>query len=184
MILKWKQTGRYQRWLWFIVGMMVLASWPTPVSYADTGPKPEMTFEFVYETDAPLTIVAGEQIQCDLSDCSDAQPLEEAGPQRFHCTETGCQSLAYGYATYNQLVIEFSDGVTRTSNVFERRTFNNTYRVTVFPDRLEIERTGGTVNSILSRYPNLNLLGAGLVLVIFLVLVLRGISWARRRRGA
>ena len=183
-MLKLKQTGRYQRWLWFIVGMMALASWPTPVSYADTGPKPEMTFEFVYETAAPLTIIAGQQMQCDLSDCRDAQPLEEAGPQRFYCTETDCQSLAYGYTTYNQLVIEFSDGVTRTSNVFERETFNNIYRVNVFADRLEIERTGGTVSSIFERYPNLQLLVALLVLIIFMVLVLRGISWARRRRGA
>lgn len=181
MILKSKQTGRYQRWLWFIVGMMALASWPTPVSHADTGPKPEMTFEFVYETAAPLTIVAGQQMQCDSPDCRDAQPLEEAGPQGFRCTQTDCRSAAYGYTTYNQLVIEFSDGVTRTSNVFERETFNNIYRVTVFADRLEIERTGGTVNSVLSRYPILNLLGPLLVLIIFLVLVLRGIAWARRR---
>jgi len=116
---------------------LTLAAWP---ARADIGPKPSMDFEFVYETPERLTIVDGEQMQCEQPDCVDAEPLEELGPQGLHCTDEACSSTSYGYATYNQLVIQFSDGVTRVSDVFSSGTMRTDYRVTVRQDSLEIER--------------------------------------------
>jgi hypothetical protein len=110
---------------------------------ADAGPKPSMTFNFVYEIEPAPTIVAGEQIQCDDATCTSGKALEEAGPQGFRCTKTTCTSMAYGYRDYHRLVIEFSDGVTRESDVFEQRGFNGIYTVTVREDDLEVTPRGG-----------------------------------------
>lgn len=116
---------------------------------ADMGPKPSMEFNFVYETDTPLTITGGEQLECADAACADGEALQEAGPQRFTCTEEACSSLAYGYADYHRLVIRFSDGVTRESNVFGKSHFDAVYRVTVGEDDLWVEETGGRANPML-----------------------------------
>ena len=109
---------------------------------ADVGPKPQMTFRLKFETAEPLRLLGGLQLQCQAPDCSDAEPLEELGPQSFWCGETSCSSLAYGYATYNQLELGFSDGITRTSNVFTSGSLKTEYRVTVREDDLFVQRTG------------------------------------------
>jgi hypothetical protein len=122
---------------------MFLGAWGLPrLAHADVGPKPSMEFRFVYEIEGEPAIVAGQQMQCEEADCADAQPLEELGPQRFYCSGITCSSMAYGYTTYNQLVIRFSDGVTRTSNVFSGGTMQSTYRVTVRADDLVVEHVG------------------------------------------
>jgi hypothetical protein len=113
---------------------------PPGAAQADAGPKPSMEFEFVNETDEPLSIVDGEQMQCEQPDCVGAEPLEEVGPNTFWCTGHHCTSSAYGYTTYNQLVIQFSDGVTRTSNVFTSGMMQTSYRVTVVEEDLKVER--------------------------------------------
>jgi len=109
---------------------------------ADVGPKPQMTFQFRYVTAEPLRIRGGEQLQCEAADCSNAEPLEELGPQSFWCDDASCSSLAYGYAPYNQLQLGFSDGITRTSNVFASGPLKTEYRVTVREEDLLVERTG------------------------------------------
>jgi hypothetical protein len=55
------------------------------------------------------------------------------------CDPEGCRALAYGFAQYHRLEIEFSDGVTRSSNVFETAGFDSKYIVTVRPDDLLVE---------------------------------------------
>ena len=109
---------------------------------ADVGPKPQMTFHLRYETVEPLRVRGGVQLQCEAPDCSDGEPLEELGPQSFWCDDVSCSSLAYGYATYNQLRLAFSDGITRTSNVFDSGPLKSEYRVTVREDDLLVQRTG------------------------------------------
>ncbi len=111
---------------------------------ADLGPKPEMNFDFVYEYD-PGGIISGVMLECDLEDCSDGEELMEAGPQRFECDGRDCYSMAYGYADYHQLIIEYADG-TRVSNVFKTAGFVSDYTVTVSEDGLEVKKTGGTFN--------------------------------------
>src|SRR5512133_614772 len=81
--------------------------------FADTGPKPTMEFSFKQESSGDqVTIVSGTLYECDQSDCSDAAPLQELGPQRFTCEATSCSALAYGFSDYHKLEIQFSDGKT------------------------------------------------------------------------
>ena len=142
----------HYHWMWRVVaGIGVVVMWSSmavPVQ-ADMGPKPSMEFSFVYETTSPLTIVSGEQVECADAVCADDVPLERAGPQRFTCTETACSSMAYSYADYHRLVIKFSDGVTRESNVFEKSHFDSAYHVTVRTNDLLVEETGGRINPML-----------------------------------
>lgn len=107
---------------------------------ADTGPKPSMEFEFTHALeDAPPSILSGTLYECDQSDCQDATPLEEVGPQGFRCQANSCRAIAYGFAPYHRIEIEFSDGRTRTSNVFATAGFDSRYTVTVRPEDLLVE---------------------------------------------
>jgi hypothetical protein len=109
---------------------------PEQIVRADTGPKPTMEFTFSGE---PVRITSGTLYECDQPDCSDAQPLGEFGPQRFTCEADSCSALAYGFSTYHKLEIQFSDGKTRESNVFQTAGFDSIYTVTVRSDDLRVE---------------------------------------------
>lgn len=128
--------------LWLFVGAVL--SWPAvPAALADIGPKPTMTFNFVYEIE-PVPIIGGQLIECREPDCSDGRPLEEGGPQRFQCP-TGepnvCFAMAYGFQPYHKLIIEFADG-TRESNIFQKPPFDETLTVTVQESSLVVQPTG------------------------------------------
>jgi len=113
---------------------------PIHIVFADTGPKP--TMEFTFKQDLPegeLTIKSGILYECDLPDCGDAAPLRDLGPQGLYCDATSCRALAYGFAPYHKLKIEFSDGITRESNIFETAGFDSKYTATVRPDDLLVE---------------------------------------------
>ena len=116
--------------------MMIL---PAQIVLADTGPKPTMEFHFKGLDPEMMQIVSGILYECDQPDCGDAKPLEELGPQRLTCTTTGCHALAYGFAPYHILEVEFSDEVTRRSNVFETAGFNSNYSVTIQPNDLLVK---------------------------------------------
>jgi len=116
---------------------------------ADIGPKPGMDFSFSYEI-AQTPIISGQLLECSDETCDDATPLTEIGPQRFTCTEYECHSIAYGYADYFKLVIQFEDR-TRESNVFTKKAFNASYTVTVMEDTLEVKekfKIGSCCNSL------------------------------------
>jgi len=79
--------------------------------------------------------------------------------------------MAYGYAEYHQLVIRFSDGIERRSNVFTHERSYANYTVTIGEAELKVkeERGGagplvGLVLAVLS--------GAGLVLLMATTLIL------------
>ena len=122
-----------------LVVCFVLSILPAQTALADTGPKPTMDFNFKGLQDGELQIVSGTLYECDQSDCSDATPLQVGGPQRLSCTTTGCHALAYGFSEYHILEVEFSDEVTRRSNVFKTAGFNSVYNVTVQPNDLLVE---------------------------------------------
>jgi hypothetical protein len=109
---------------------------PSNIVLADTGPKPTMEFSFSGED---VNIVSGILYECDQPDCSDAAPLEELGPQGLYCETASCRAIAYGFAPYHILEIEFADGTTRESNVFETAGFESRYTVTVQPQDLLVE---------------------------------------------
>ena len=128
-----------------IVLFTVLLVWiPSGSAFADTGPKPSMEFQFTQKmAGEALTITSGILFECDLPDCSDGAPIEEVGPQGFRCEATSCSAIAYGFAPYHQLEIEFSDGQTRQSNVFETAGFDSRYTVTIQPADLLVQAQFG-----------------------------------------
>jgi hypothetical protein len=110
------------------------------VVQADTGPKPTMDFAFEFESGVEdSVIVSGILFECNEEDCSDATPLEELGPQALYCEPDSCRAIGYGFAPYIILEIEFSDGLTRRSNIFERTGFDSYYTVYVRPEDLRVE---------------------------------------------
>ena len=132
-------TFRLIKFLSVIIFLLVI--FPAETGFADTGPKPTMDFQFRQEMtgEPPLTITSGILFECDQSDCSDALLLEEGGPQGFFCELNSCHATAYGLARYHQIELEFSDGKTRQSNIFETAGFDSKYMVTIRPDDLLVE---------------------------------------------
>jgi hypothetical protein len=122
---------------------------PVPAVRADTGPKPTMDFQFQQDlSGGPLTITSGILYECEQPDCSDAAPLAELGPQRFTCEANSCYAMSYGFSPYHRLEIEFSDGQTLQSNIFETAGFNSKYTVTVRPEDLLVEAQFNLVPSL------------------------------------
>lgn len=122
--------------LYILLLLLLITLLPTFTVLADTGPKPTMEFNFTGED---VTIVSGIIYECDQPDCGDAEPIAELGPQGLYCETTSCRAIGYGFAPYHILEIEFSDGVTRRSNIFETAGFDSKYKVTVNPNDLLVE---------------------------------------------
>ena len=151
---------------------------PVQVVLADTGPKPTMDFAFDQSLlESEIQVISGILYECDQPDCSDAAPLQEAGPQRFTCDTTSCHATAYGFAPYHRIEIEFSDEQTRQSNVFQTAGFASSYTVTVRPDDLLVKAqfSLGFLSpiSILIITCVCGLVGIGLVVVLIVFLIRR-----------
>jgi hypothetical protein len=130
--------------LLFIVVFTLIFTAQTVLA-ADIGPKPTMEFEFQQDSSGEnISITSGVLYECQQADCSDAAPLEELGPQRFYCEEFRCSALGYGFAPYHRIEIQFSDGKTRQSNIFETIDFQSYYIVTINPDDLFVEESFGS----------------------------------------
>ena len=138
------RLGLTRRSLFLVVGIMLVLSAGT--AYADIGPKPTMKFKFVYEI-PPVSILDGQQIECEDVACKNAQPLAALGPQRFSCEANECSSMAYGYRPYHKLIIKFNDRE-RESSVFEQKGFNGEYVVTVREQSLSVRQTFDPVGSL------------------------------------
>lgn len=108
-----------------------------PAALADVGPKPTMNFELVYQIDQPVPIINSQMLECEDAACAQSRPLEEMGPQRFECSDTGCFSMSYGYRPYHKLVLEFADK-TRESNIFPTRTYNEQFQIIVRESDLQV----------------------------------------------
>jgi hypothetical protein len=99
-----------------------------------------MEFTFKPETaNTAVTIKSGILYECEQSDCSDAAPLQQLGPQGFFCDAQGCRATAYGFHPYHKIEIQFSDGKTRQSNVFQTVGFDSKYTATVRSEDLLVE---------------------------------------------
>jgi hypothetical protein len=125
-----------------ILFLLLLAFIPFNTVQADVGPKPTMDFTFKQTfTGAPVTIVSGTLFECAQSDCLDAKPLVQEGPQHFSCDPSSCSALAYGFSSFNRLEIVFSDGKTRQSNIFKTTQFQASYHVSIRQDDLLVSPT-------------------------------------------
>lgn len=150
---------------------------PTHIALADIGPKPTMEFTFNGVQAGELEIVSGTLYECEQSDCSDASPLKELGPQRLRCDTVSCSATAYGFAPYHILEIEFSDGVTRRSNIFETAGFDSTYAVTVQSTDLLVKPQ----LSLNNLHPNISILLIGACCLVGFVVVIGLIIFFVRR---
>jgi hypothetical protein len=132
------------RWFFAIILASLLVIIPLRSTRADTGPKPSMNFTFTFEITPVPEISSGTLFECSDATCANGESLKQLGPQHFDCTASSCSSLAYGYSQYQRIILEFTDGVTRSSNVFTKSKFAAEYDVKVFADRLEVvEQAGG-----------------------------------------
>jgi hypothetical protein len=97
--------------------------------------------EFGFQSQTPgaaLTILSGTLYDCHQPDCQDAVPQVSRGQQ--FCNTTSCSALVF--SPYHRLEIQFSDGKTRQSNVFQSTSSSSThtvYKVTIRPDDLLVE---------------------------------------------
>ena len=124
----------------FLILLFLQTLLPAQIALADTGPKPTMDFQFKWESDLlPASIASGTLYECKQSDCGDAAPLQQLGPQGFRCDTKNCSATAYGFSDYHKLEIQFSDGKTRHSNIFQTAGFDSKYTVTVHPEDLLVE---------------------------------------------
>lgn len=132
------------RWLPVLLLAGLLVMLPPQSARADTGPKPTMSFSFIYEINPAVEISSGTLLECTDADCANAEPLQQLGPQHFECSTASCFSMAYGYSDYHRLILEFSDSVTRQSNIFTKTQFAAEYKVTVYADHMQVvELFGG-----------------------------------------
>ena len=146
---------------------------------ADTGPKPTMDFTFTQAVPGPqLTITDGTLFECEQADCSDAQALQQLGPQHFGCAANTCDSSSYGYRPYHRIEIHFSDGKIRQSNIFQTAGFNAKYKVTIRPDDLLVEAAPNLDFSLPAPFV---LIGVCVVCILVLMVIVAVILILRRR---
>jgi len=122
--------------------LMCLCAFVT--AQANISPKPEMEFSFIYNTEEkPLIDPAhSEQIQCTDNQCLQAQPLGHYGMQKLYCSPGSCFSIAYEYQDYQKLVLAFTDGTVRESNIFQTpNTLRARLNVYIDKDKLTVEPT-------------------------------------------
>ena len=177
------KPSRLIRFIVLLLVCLFVFGIPIGIAEADIGPKPSMSFEFIYKTDVPLIITSGIQLQCQDPDCLNASPFDDDGRQLLTCTATRCGSVAFGYAKYHRLVITFSDGITRESNTFGKRNFEAKYKVIVWADDLEVSEKLWGFNPT-----NIMLFGGFGALIIFALmiaglLVILGLFIRNARRG-
>lgn len=166
-----------------ILLLFVFAFLPLREVLADIGPKPTMDFTFEQGiAGQQLTITSGTLYECDQADCQDAKPLMVAGPQRFTCEAAACHALAYGFSPYHRLEIQFSDGKTRQSNIFQTAGFNPIYTVTIRPDDLLVEAQFNPTNLLPTTYlPFDVLLFCACALCLLVVVIVAVVLIVRRR---
>lgn len=115
----------------------------TPL-WANVSPKPEMEFSFIYNTQAKPLIdpVYSEQIQCADNQCIQQTPLGHYGIQKLYCGAGACFSVAYEYDNFQKLIIAFTDGTKKESNIFPAPdSLRSRFNVYVNENSLTVEPT-------------------------------------------
>ena len=118
--------------------ILLLVAIPNQIVQADVGPKPSMEFIFIDQLNPGPTILSGKLLECEDEGCIVSTPLRTLGPQHFDCEVDTCNSIGYAYSPFHRLQVEFSDGVTRSSNTFTKNAFNAHYLVTIREKGLEV----------------------------------------------
>lgn len=134
-----KKAFRLQTLIPLILTGLWMAAIPSQIVRADSGPHPSMQFVFISQIKPAPTIISGQLFECADRACVQSGLLPEMGPQRFECQIDACHSTGYRYSPYHRLIIEFSDGVTRQSNIFTKHDFAANYRVSILEESLIVE---------------------------------------------
>ncbi len=130
-MLKYRSEGLYSRLAQLIVWVALIIL-PNYTVRADMGMKPEMEFKFVAEDpQQTFSIQTATLYECQQADCSDAQPIDEIGPQRLNCQNDLCTIYFYGLEPYYRLEVRLGDGRTLTGQAFAPSGFHSYYLVTV-----------------------------------------------------
>lgn len=107
---------------------------------ADMGLKPEMEFKFIAEDgQQSFSIKVATLYECQQADCSDAQPIDEIGPQRLNCQKDICKIYFYGLEPYYRLEVNLEDGRTLISHPFAPRGFHSYYSVVVRENEMLVQ---------------------------------------------
>jgi hypothetical protein len=174
------KTKLAARWLFILVLTGLAAGIPMQYTRSDTGPKPSMNFTFRFEINPVPQISSATLLECNDADCANGESLKQLGPQHFDCSFSSCSSIAYSYSKYQRLVLEFSDGITRSSNVFTKSKFAADYVVSVYADHLVVvEQSGGAIWPVTGNIVIDLLIGSGFfclnvaILVILIVLLIK-----------
>ena len=132
---------------YLLIGIVLMVGFlPQGNVSADMGPKPTMNFKFEQDLPGPeLTIVSWTMMNCQSSECSELEGIIQMGDE-FRCSENECKAgIHYGIShDYFQMKITFSDGITRTSNVFTRRYYSAYYKVIITSDSLFVKELRGS----------------------------------------
>ncbi len=108
--------------------------------FADIAPTPQIIYNFNYLTAETLNIdpSESEQIQCEDNQCLSSQPLGTYGIQKLYCTTSSCHAISYSFKPYQKLIVKFSDGKKRETDVFKTpRTFRSAVQINVGEDSLD-----------------------------------------------
>ncbi|MCX8062618.1 MAG: hypothetical protein N3D16_08550 [Anaerolineales bacterium] len=139
-MIRFPSKRDHSRWLQLICWTVLLAFLPTFTARADVGLKPEMEFKFIAEDPQQSFVIASATLyECQQPDCSDAQPIDEIGPQRLNCQNDVCTIYFYGLEPYYRLEASFEDGRTLTSQSFAPYGFHSYYSVVVRESDLQVK---------------------------------------------
>lgn len=121
-------SHKFHLLLIFWVGLF--SFFPSITARADVGIKPEMEFRFVAEDPQQhFSIQLGTLYECQQANCSDAQPIDEIGPQRLNCQNEVCTIYLYRLEPYYRLEVSLVDGRILTSQAFSPSGFHSYYTV-------------------------------------------------------
>lgn len=160
---------------------------PLSQARADMPPASVMSYEFRQEVfGLPLQVSSARQEECAQPDCSDALPLVGyGGSLELECSRAQCRA-ANADAYYHQLVITFSDGITRRSNVFNSAGFDATYLVIIRATDLLVQKKPASDWSVFGiGLPAPSTLSLSLLccLGVGLLVGLGALAWYLRRRA-
>lgn len=140
-----------------VFSFIITLLWSFGISqaWADIGPKP--TVDITLPGELANHVVAGTLLLCQKSDCSDALPMQDVGPQGFSCRLSTsdkiggshgyvashlpvghCGGLGYGFSPFLQLKLNLKEGNDIVSSVFTKKEFDAHFLADFYQGKLTV----------------------------------------------
>jgi len=119
------------------ISFIIFAACPL---FAEISPSPKIIYQFNFQTSAPLAINPddSEELQCEDNQCINSAPLAKYGIQKLYCTQQSCFAYAYKFEPYQKLIIGFSDGKKRQTQIFKTpQATRSTVQINVNADDMQ-----------------------------------------------